>query len=77
VKIPAAWRERHRFCFGELSSLPHFWSFRMKRILALSLAAALLAGVHFGAQAQTPIKFQLDWRFEGPAALFLTPAALK
>ena len=23
----------------------------------------------------TPIKFQLDWRFEGPAALFLTPAA--
>lgn len=29
-----------------------------------------------GAFAQnTPIKFQLDWRFEGPAALFLTPAA--
>ena len=30
------------------------------------------------AQAQsllTPIKFQLDWRFEGPAALFLVPAA--
>ncbi len=28
------------------------------------------------AQAQTtPIKFQLDWRFEGPSALFLTPAA--
>jgi len=28
------------------------------------------------AQAQnTPIKFQLDWRFEGPAALFLTPLA--
>ena len=25
--------------------------------------------------ATTPIKFQLDWRFEGPAALFLTPAA--
>jgi NitT/TauT family transport system substrate-binding protein len=23
----------------------------------------------------TSIKFQLDWRFEGPAALFLTPAA--
>ena len=22
-----------------------------------------------------PTKFQLDWRFEGPAALFLTPAA--
>lgn len=28
------------------------------------------------AQAQTtPIKFQLDWRFEGPSAFFLTPAA--
>ncbi len=23
--------------------------------------------------AQTPIKFQLDWRFEGPAAFFLVP----
>ena len=27
------------------------------------------------AQSPTPIKFQLDWRFEGPAALFLHPAA--
>jgi NitT/TauT family transport system substrate-binding protein len=27
------------------------------------------------ASAQTPIKFQLDWRFEGPSALFLVPAA--
>ncbi|WP_306566975.1 ABC transporter substrate-binding protein [Aquabacterium sp.] len=25
--------------------------------------------------AQTPIKFQLDWRFEGPSALFLQPVA--
>jgi hypothetical protein len=25
--------------------------------------------------AQTPIKFQLDWRFEGPAALFLASQA--
>jgi len=25
--------------------------------------------------AQTPIKFQLDWRFEGPSALFLLPEA--
>jgi NitT/TauT family transport system substrate-binding protein len=40
---------------------------------ALALIAATVAGV---AQAQTtPIKFQLDWRFEGPSALFLTPAA--
>ncbi|MDO5289202.1 MAG: ABC transporter substrate-binding protein [Pseudomonadota bacterium] len=27
------------------------------------------------AQGATPIKFQLDWRFEGPAALFLHPLA--
>ncbi|MBL8312687.1 MAG: ABC transporter substrate-binding protein [Rubrivivax sp.] len=27
------------------------------------------------ALAQTPINFQLDWRFEGPAALFLASAA--
>jgi NitT/TauT family transport system substrate-binding protein len=25
--------------------------------------------------AASPIKFQLDWRFEGPAALFLLPVA--
>lgn len=39
---------------------------------ALALAACVAAPVL--AQG-TPIKFQLDWRFEGPAALFLTPAA--
>ena len=38
--------------------------------LALSAATAL---PH--ARAATPIKFQLDWRFEGPAAFFLLPAA--
>jgi NitT/TauT family transport system substrate-binding protein len=27
------------------------------------------------AQATTPVKFQLDWRFEGPSALFLASAA--
>jgi NitT/TauT family transport system substrate-binding protein len=27
------------------------------------------------AHAATPIKFQLDWRFEGPSALFLVPTA--
>lgn len=39
--------------------------------------AALWAGALSMAHAQTPtpIKFQLDWRFEGPAALFLQPAA--
>jgi NitT/TauT family transport system substrate-binding protein len=38
-------------------------------------AAALLATCGLAAAQTTPIKFQLDWRFEGPAALFLTPAA--
>ena len=38
----------------------------------LATAAALLAAP---AMAQTPIKFQLDWRFEGPAALFLASSA--
>ncbi|MDD4942594.1 ABC transporter substrate-binding protein [Rhodoferax sp.] len=41
-------------------------------------SAVFLVGISAGvlAHAQvTPIKFQLDWRFEGPAALFLTPAA--
>jgi NitT/TauT family transport system substrate-binding protein len=35
-----------------------------------------LAGAAGPAVAQeTPIKFQLDWRYEGPAALFLVPLA--
>ena len=46
-------------------------SIALKTTLALLFATTLTA-----AHAQnTPIKFQLDWRFEGPAALFLTPAA--
>jgi NitT/TauT family transport system substrate-binding protein len=41
-----------------------------------TLAAGLLALATLPARAQeTPIKFQLDWRFEGPAAMFLVPAA--
>ena len=44
----------------------------------LALGAALigaLATPYAGAQTTTPIKFQLDWRFEGPSALFLLPTA--
>jgi NitT/TauT family transport system substrate-binding protein len=47
-----------------------------KRLFIQSAAALLLASALGTAQAQTtPIKFQLDWRFEGPAALFLQPVA--
>ena len=43
----------------------------------LQSTAALIATLSMGlcVAQTTPIKFQLDWRFEGPAALFLTPAA--
>ncbi len=49
----------------------------MTRRIFLQATAALAAVCVFaGAQAQTTaLKFQLDWRFEGPAALFLVPAA--
>ena len=43
-----------------------------KRTFMHTAAALALAGALPMAHAQsTPIKFQLDWRFEGPAALFL------
>ena len=44
----------------------------------IQTAAAFAAATAFAGAAfaqTTPIKFQLDWRFEGPAALFLVPAA--
>ncbi|MBA4111169.1 MAG: taurine ABC transporter permease [Leptothrix sp. (in: Bacteria)] len=40
-----------------------------RRVLLIQLAGVSLC------HAATPIKFQLDWRFEGPAALFLQPVA--
>jgi NitT/TauT family transport system substrate-binding protein len=42
---------------------------------ALAALVPLLALATTPAAAQTPVKFQLDWRFEGPAALFLASTA--
>lgn len=49
--------------------------FTLKTLAATALAAATLVGNVAFAQANTPIKFILDWRFEGPSALFLSPIA--
>jgi NitT/TauT family transport system substrate-binding protein len=47
-----------------------------KRLFLKSLVCLLGTSLSSLVFAQTtPIKFQLDWRFEGPSALFLTPAA--
>ncbi len=48
-----------------------FVDFARRCVFTLSAALLLAPAV----QAQTPIKFQLDWRFEGPAALFLASSA--
>ena len=50
----------------------------MTKRLFLRTACAWLLAAALPAQSQsagTPVKFQLDWRFEGPAALFLVPVA--
>ena len=52
----------------------HF-NFPSRRALLATVAAGFaLATLPVLAQ-ETPVKFQLDWRFEGPAALFLVPVA--
>jgi NitT/TauT family transport system substrate-binding protein len=47
----------------------------VKSFAATAVAAAALFSSAAFAQANTPIKFILDWRFEGPSALFLGPIA--
>ena len=46
-----------------------------RSFLQAGAAAALSMFCGLASAQTTPIKFQLDWRFEGPAALFLVPAA--
>ena len=47
-----------------------------RRVLFSAVVSMVGASLLGTAMAQeTPIKFQLDWRFEGPAALFLVPLA--
>jgi NitT/TauT family transport system substrate-binding protein len=46
-----------------------------RRSLLCLVAGALLASTLPAFADDTPIKFQLDWRFEGPAAMFLLPLA--
>jgi NitT/TauT family transport system substrate-binding protein len=41
----------------------------------LALGLALFASAASAQARDTPIRFQLDWRFEGPAALFTLPNA--
>jgi NitT/TauT family transport system substrate-binding protein len=45
-----------------------------RRTLLAALATVPLLALPATAQ-EVPIKFQLDWRFEGPAAMFLVPQA--
>ena len=46
-----------------------------RRVLLAACATAFALVALPAAAQETPIKFQLDWRFEGPAAMFLVPAA--
>ncbi len=47
-----------------------------KRFFVQAATAVVVAAAFGSVQAQTtPIKFQLDWRFEGPSAFFLQPVA--
>lgn len=52
-----------------------YLSRRSLRNLCASLVATVALGFATHVSAQTPVRFALDWRFEGPGALFLLPAA--
>ena len=62
------------FPLSSMSSMPSLASIS-RRVLLAALALTTLLAAPTMALAQTPIKFQLDWRFEGPAALFLASSA--
>jgi len=56
--------------FSALAASP-FRRGLVRAVIASGLGVmALFAGLQ-SAQAQTPVRFTLDWRFEGPSALFL------
>ena len=48
----------------------------LRRAAGAAAAAALTAGLAFGAAAQQtmPVKFTLDWKFQGPTSFFLLAA---
>lgn len=43
---------------------------RLRQLAGPAPGLAVLVAAALGAEAQTPVKFTLDWRFEGPAAPF-------
>lgn len=46
-----------------------------RRLSKLILSLVLLGCASYAFAQKVPVRFQLDWRFEGPAAMFLTPEA--
>jgi NitT/TauT family transport system substrate-binding protein len=46
-----------------------------RRFLQATVALALASSLGAAHAQNTPLKFQLDWRFEGPSAFFLLPVA--
>jgi NitT/TauT family transport system substrate-binding protein len=73
VTVPK--RASHFLVFQPILGVFMFKRTVLKSLALSSLAAASLLASSAFAQANTPIKFILDWRFEGPAALFLGPIA--